>query len=85
MSEIHGNMIPAAVLLEKEVMEEKLSLIKEIRQKKENKLYQLLAELLDTERKYVQDLEQVTNKVDCDSYFSNKNSIKSKILSADVQ
>ena len=61
MSEIHGNRIPAAVGLEKEVMEEKLSLIKEIRQKKENKLYQLLAELLDTERKYVQDLEQVNN------------------------
>ena len=31
------------------------------RKKKETKLYQLLSELIETERKYVADLEQVRN------------------------
>ena len=33
------------------------------RKKKETKLYQLLSELIETEKKYVADLEQVRNKV----------------------
>ena len=35
----------------------------EVRRKKELKLYQQLSELLDTERKYVEDLEQVSQRV----------------------
>ena len=37
----------------------------EVRRKKELKLYQQLSELLDTERKYVEDLEQVSQRVPC--------------------
>ena len=33
------------------------------RKKCENQLYRLLAELVETERKYVQDLEQVNNRI----------------------
>ena len=38
------------------------------RKKKETKLYQLLSELIETERKYVADLEQV-RKIDQQPYY----------------
>ena len=37
----------------------------EARIKCENQLYRLLAEMVETERKYVQDLEQVGNRINC--------------------